>query len=145
MKKIEFIDLGLPSGTLWATHNAHIGKKYHFTHDEAIKHFGDCMPDYDQYKELISLCKWEWVKLFGGKVQGYRVTGPNRNSIFLSASSFYNGSSLYVAGSYGRYWSTRYNSSDYAYYLSFGSSNKSMNYYYRYYSFSVRLIKHKRV
>lgn len=143
--KQEFVDLGLPSGTLWAKHNAHIGKKHHFTYNEAMKHFGDCMPDYNQYRELIILCKWEWVKLFGGKVQGYRVTGPNRNSIFLSASGCYYGTSLYYAGSCGNYWSTRYYSSSNVYYLYFSSSGKLMNYNYRFYGFSVRLIKHKSI
>jgi hypothetical protein len=144
MKTIEYVDLGLPSGTLWASHNAHIGKKYHFTYDEAMEHFGDRMPNYDQYKELLNLCKWEWIKLFGGKVQGYKITGPNHNSIFLSASGYYHGTSLYDRGSYGDYWSARYDDSSYAYYLYFGSSNHSMSYYFRYYGFSVRTIKTKR-
>lgn len=140
--KQEFVDLGLPSGTLWAKYNAHIGKKYHFTYDEAMKHFGDCIPDYDQYRELLDLCKWEWIQLFGGKVKGYRVTGPNRNSIFLSASGYYSGTSLSSAGSYGLYWSTRYSSSSGAYYLGFSSSNKNMfSYYVRDFGFSIRLIK----
>lgn len=139
--KQEFVDLGLPSGTLWAKHNAHVGKKYHFTYDEAMKHFGDCMPNYNQYRELIILCKWEWVKLFGGKVQGYRVTGLNRNSIFLPASGVYDGPSLHNAGSSGYYWSTGYYSSDSACSLYFNSSRKNMYYYYRYYGFSIRLIK----
>ena len=145
MKKIEYIDLGLPSGTLWATHNSHIGKKYHFTYDEAMKHFGDCMPNYNQYKELLNLCKWEWIELFGGKVKGYRVTGPNRNSIFLSASGYYYGTSLRGAGSCGLYWSTRYYSSSYAYHFYFGSSSKSVSNYDRGCGFSVRTIKHKSV
>lgn len=143
--KQEFIDLGLPSGTLWATRNAHVGKKYHFTYDEAVERFGDCMPNYDQYRELLTLCKWEWITLFGGKVRGCKITGPNRNSIFLPASGYYDGTSLSSAGAGGRYWSTQYGSSSDAYYMSFSSSYHDMNIGNRYYGRSVRLIKHKRI
>lgn len=137
--KQEFVDLGLPSGTLWANHNAHIGKKYHFTYAEAIEHFGDCMPNYDQYKELLNLCKWEWINLFGGKVRGCKITGPNSNSIFLPASGGYFGTSLDHAGGY--YWSTRYYYNGSAYFVYFSSSSKSMYNGGRGYGLSIRLIK----
>lgn len=141
MKKIEYINLGLPSGTLWATHNAHIGKKHHFTYDEAIKQFGDCMPDRYQYKELLILCKWKWIKLFGGKVQGYRVTGPNHNSIFLPASGCHIDTSLRYHGSYGYYWSSRSYDSSGACLFFFGSGGHSIDYLSRSYGFPIRLVK----
>ena len=37
MKEIEFVDLGLPSGTLWAKHNVCAHKRRHFTHSQAVE------------------------------------------------------------------------------------------------------------
>ena len=49
-------------------------------------------------------------------------------------------SSLYSAGSNGRYWSSTPNGSSSAYGLSFGSGYVSTNYYLRYFGFSVRCV-----
>lgn len=141
--KQEFVDLGLPSGTLWAKHNVQIGDKKHFTHDEAIKIAKDMhlpLPTKDDFRELMYECKWKWTTLFG-KIKGYKITGPNGKSIFLSSAGYYDGTSLYDAGSDGIYWSTRYYSSSDAYYLVFGSSSKGMYDGGRYYGLSIRLIK----
>jgi hypothetical protein len=143
MKEIECVDLGLPSGTLWASHNAHIGKKYHFTYDEAMEHFGDRMPNCDQYKELLNLCKWEWVKLFGGKVQGYKITGPNHNSIFLSASGFCSDTFLLNRRYGGDYWSSRCYDSFSACNLFFGNGYHGMSNGLKERGRSVRTIKTK--
>lgn len=140
--KQEFVDLGLPSGTLWATHNAHVGKKYHFTYDEAIERFGDCMPNYCQCKELLNLCKWEWINLFGGKVQGYKIIGPNGNSIFLPASGYFSGTCLYRSSIYGYYWSTMCNDLG-AFFLFFSRNGQSLSFNYKFYDFSIRTIKRK--
>lgn len=51
------------------------------------------MPTYDEFSELIRSCTWEWV-IMEGDVAGYKVTGPNGNSIFLPAAghkSLYHG------------------------------------------------------
>ncbi len=40
LKKPEYIDLGLPSGTLWATEN----EEGYFTFDEAVEKYGDSLP-----------------------------------------------------------------------------------------------------
>ncbi|MBR2618106.1 MAG: Ig-like domain-containing protein, partial [Paludibacteraceae bacterium] len=39
-------------------------------------------------------------------INGYKVVGPNGNSIFLPAAGYRNGTSIYEYGSYGRYWSS---------------------------------------
>ena len=44
---------------------------------------GGRLPRIQEVSELISVCKWEWVNYEG--VEGYKVTGPNGNSIFLAA------------------------------------------------------------
>lgn len=141
--KQEFVDLGLPSGTLWSKHNVKIANKKHFTHYEIslIEYItGYNVPSKEDFEELINHCKWEWKTI--GRTKGYKVTGPNGNSIFLSASGCCSGTSLYGAGSNGIYWSSRYSSSGYAYFLYFSSSDKDVSDDGRYYGFSVRLVKH---
>ena len=73
-------------------------------------------------------------------VNGYKVTGPNGNSIFLPAAGYRNDTSLSGAGSNGHYWSaTPYSNSSHAYNLYFGSVNYDWNFCYnRYYGFTVR-------
>ena len=81
------------------------------------------LPTKEEYKELIQKCKWQRTTQNGKK--GYKVTGPNGNSIFMPAVGFRDGSSLSFAGMYGYYWSsTPYESLNYnAYGLRFYSSD----------------------
>lgn len=53
----------------------------------------------DEYTELINDCTWLLVEN-----EGYKVTGPNGNSIFIPTSGFYNGSSLDNSGTFS--WSS---------------------------------------
>jgi hypothetical protein len=140
MKKITYIDLGLPSGTLWASSNSEICGKRHFTYDEAMKNFDEQMPTAEQFQELVDNCKWHWIELFGGRIKGYRITGPNRSSIFLPASGYYNGTSLSNRRSIGYYWSTRFYDSSYAWNLYFNSSDHYVGLSGRGYGFSVRTV-----
>ena len=66
------------------------------------------MPTEAEQDELCQLCTWTWTSK--GGVNGYQVTGPNGNNIFLPAAGYYrfDGSLLY-AGSYGYYWSSSLN------------------------------------
>ena len=96
------------------------------------------MPTYDELNELNTQCTWEWTTQNG--VNGYKVTGPNGNSIFIPAAGDRRGSSLYYAGIYGYYWiSTPYDySDDGAYSLGFNSSSRGMSIYGRGRGRSVR-------
>ncbi|MEE0870845.1 MAG: fimbrillin family protein, partial [Bacteroidaceae bacterium] len=60
------------------------------------------MPTYDELNELYSECTWTWTTQSG--TDGYMVTGPNGNSIFLPATGYRDDSSLSDAASYGYYW-----------------------------------------
>ena len=96
------------------------------------------MPIYDEIKELIKECTWEWIEQNG--VSGYKVTGPNGCSIFLPAASCRYESSFYDAGSSGFYWSSTPNE-DYsynAYFLGFDSDFHNMINYFRDRGQSVR-------
>ena len=81
------------------------------------------MPTIDEQKELSIKCTWTWTTQNGTK--GYKVTGPNGNSIFLPAAGARSGSSLSDAGSWGHFWSASLDESspDFAWYLGFYSSN----------------------
>lgn len=45
------------------------------------------IPTKDEMDELKNKCKWEWKQISG--INGYRITGPNGNSIFLPATGSY--------------------------------------------------------
>ena len=84
----------------------------------------------EEWKELLdeNNCQWEWYEsgiLETYCVAGYKVTskkeGYTDNSIFLPASGYRYGTSLYDAGSFGYYWSATLGSDgvQYAYDLYF--------------------------
>ena len=62
------------------------------------------MPTLDEITELKNRCTRTWTTLNG--VNGYRVTGPNGNSIFLPAAGCRYGSEARDQGSNGSYWSS---------------------------------------
>ncbi len=61
------------------------------------------MPTTKEQQELIYNCTWQWTTLNG--VNGYRITGPNGNSIFLPAAGYIDGTEVYEQSSDGYYWS----------------------------------------
>ena len=77
------------------------------------------MPTKEDLYELRNNCTWVWSSLNG--VKGYKVIGPNENSIFLPAAGDRYDSDLGGAGSDGYYWS----SSLYTYY-----SNRAYDLYF---------------
>ena len=101
------------------------------------------MPTEEEFDELLSKCTWTWMTYKG--INGYKVTGPNGNSIFLPAAGGREGTSLYGQGSYGRYWSGMLSSphgySNDALDLVFGSDYHGFNIYDRYCGFTVRPVK----
>lgn len=114
-------------------------------YDVARKKWGESwrMPTYTEMNELRYHCTWEWTTQ--NNVEGYKVTGPNGNSIFLPAAGYREGSSLEYAGEEGYYWNSSPYSSDTFYSggsLQFCSSSHSVNLNYdRIFGFTVRPIK----
>ena len=96
------------------------------------------MPTKEEQDELRTKCKSVWTKLNG--VNGYKVIGPNGNSIFLPAAGFMIGSGLCGAGSSGYYWSSSLNADDPsdAYFVYFLSVYVYWSRNPRYYGQSVR-------
>ena len=133
LKAQGFVDLGLPSGTLWKDINEEGG---FYTYDQAVSKFGNKLPTKEQFKELENSCQWTW------NGSGYKVTGPNGNSITLPAKGHsYCDWGVFGVGSYGFYWSSTPYGSDRAWYLTFGSSEVYMNYTERCTGLSVRLVQ----
>ena len=132
-EQAEYVDLGLPSGTLWKSKNEDI---QYYTFDEAVSQFGDNLPTAAQCSELITYCTWEWY----GK--GYIVKGGNGNFILLPAAGLRRcDGGVNFAGSLGYYWSSAPSGSEEACYLGFYSDEVSMYSDYRCYGRSVRLVK----
>lgn len=133
LKAQGLVDLGLPSGTLWKDKNEAGG---FYTYDQAVSKFGNKLPTEEQFEELENSCQWTW------NGSGYKVTGPNGNSITLPAEGyrFCNGSVSYV-GSYGIYWSSTPSGSETAWSLYFSSSRVDVNGYDRCGGHSVRLVQ----
>ena len=96
------------------------------------------MPTKSELEELEDKCAWTWTKQ--NNVVGYKVTGPNGNSIFLPAAGYRHGSSLRSAGERGYYWSSTPNesSSNDPYYLHFSSGYQYVTWYDRFGGRSVR-------
>jgi hypothetical protein len=106
----EYVDLGLPSGTLWKTTNEtnpnDPGHDF-YTFDEAVAAFGNKLPTNLQLQELIDECEWT----FDDEQNIAILTGPNGNTIVLPRKGkratngviYYDGSDGNPAGA--SYWS----------------------------------------
>lgn len=81
-------------------------------HDTARENWGGTwrMPTDVENDELCKKCKWVWTSKNGHN--GYNVTGPNGNSIFLPAAGWRNGTSSGYVGEGGYYWSGSLSSSN---------------------------------
>ena len=96
------------------------------------------MPTIAEQDELLSKCSWSWTSVNG--VNGYRVTGPNGNSIFLPAAGYRYGGDVYDSGSFGGFWSATLDSGEscYACGLDLDDGYYDWEYYNRYCGLSVR-------
>lgn len=142
---MNYIDLNLPSGNLWA--NCNIGAtskevfgKYldFYNAQDYAKENGLTIPTGEDFQELLDNTEREWT--FVEDVEGMLFKGSNGNSIFLPAACYRNG-----ASSNGNYWSSSVNESSpfYARRLYFNSGYADVSNYYRYRGFTVRTIKRK--
>ncbi len=135
MNAQRFVDLGLPSGTKWSASNEKSDAAF-FSYDEAVSQFGNRLPTKEQWEELIVECQWSWTG------SGYKVTGPNGNSISLPAAGFrYCSGNVYDVGSDGNYWSSTPDGSEDAWYLYFDSGGVDMDDCTRCNGQSVRLVQ----
>lgn len=161
-----YVDLGLPSGTLWATMNvganaidevgnlyawnarelADVGPEFSGTrHDVAYDKWEGSwqMPRKAQFEELqdTTLCTWTWISI-KNSINGFKVTSKiNEKSIFLPAAGLRVGGSIEEEGYDGYYnaASKCVNTDDYNYFLVFHrNSNPSIGGSDVYYGRSIR-------
>lgn len=131
----QWVDLGLPSGTLWKDKNE---KGEFYTYMQTVNKFGKRLPTKEQFEELVTKCQWTWTG------SGYKVVGPNGQSIYLAATGCrYCDGDVYGVGSYGYYWSSTPSDLVDAWNLGFDLYGVYVGNYRRCYGHSVRLVKNK--
>ncbi len=133
------IDLGL--SVLWADRN--VGAKY-YTFDEALSAASSMgsgwrLPTKAEWEELIDRCTWTCTT--EGGHSGYKVTGPNGNSIFLPVATARSGTSSSRVCILGYYWSSTPIGSDHAYSLGFYSGGHGEYGSHRSDKYPIRLVK----
>ena len=113
-------------------------------YDAATANWGEGwrMPMWEEFNELLNKCDWQWTTQGGHN--GYKVTGPNGNSIFLPAAGLRDRTSLYKAGDYGNYWGSTSSEALRADFLYFDSGCHNVGWYERSFGRSVRPVLDKR-
>lgn len=135
----EYVDLGLPSGTMWKSTNEKCGL---LSYDDAMKLYKKNLPTKAQITELQKKCKW--VKMEGA----YKVIGPNNNFIILPMDGYRNCSGqVNRVGSSGNYWSSTPDGRENAWRLGFEEDKLptlpkvSVTNHMRCYGRAIRLVK----
>ena len=129
-----YVDLGLPSGTLWKAENEDCGL---ITYDKANNFYGSSLPSKEQWAELKNNCLWT---LTGN---GYKVKGKSGESIILPADGARSCSpDVYEVNSLGCYWSSTPSGLEYrAWYLYFRSRELDISHGSYCKGASIRLVK----
>lgn len=85
--KTEFVNLGLPSGTLWAsTLETEDGYSSIYVPFEQARKYQ--LPTKEQYQELLDCCRWDRQDR-NGSFDHYVVIGPNGNYIKFEARGYH--------------------------------------------------------
>lgn len=101
---VEYIDLGLPSGTKWAKNKS----DGFFNWYQANTVFKGHIPSKEDFEELLLCCEWMWNE----KLKGWNVIGPNGQEIIILAAGemehmFGRPSGKIInSGKFGKYWSS---------------------------------------
>lgn len=94
--RTEYVDLGLPSGTLWADRNL-IGFHGATLLDSSLVSLN--LPVRKDFEELMSECDSVWNETFGG----ITFTGKNGKSVFFPADGFKLRGANFKNGVFGQY------------------------------------------
>ena len=133
----SYVDLGLPSGTLWKSQNE---ENNFCTYQQAIALFGDSLPSADQWNEL-SICRWEWTG------NGYKIIGTNGQFIVLPTEGYrIDDGSIIGVKLYGHYWSStidnKYGDLGNAFSFYFDQNEMYVDSNSRKWGLSIRCVKH---
>ena len=92
--KTEYVDLGLPSGTLWSNDYEMIDNE-NYKYEPYLKTSKLQIPTKEQWEELLNMCRWEYEYL-GQSSRRHDCIGPNGNVIsFYSKGYSKTGEELY--------------------------------------------------
>lgn len=81
----EYVDLGLPSGTLWSADFENEGEDVKFLAYNAAEKCD--IPTKEQFNELLESCKWEF-NYISSTTRRYTCIGPNGNHIVFSSRGY---------------------------------------------------------
>jgi hypothetical protein len=102
------------------------------------------MPTKKEIEELLHICKWKWVNSYNNvNVNGFIVTGPNGNSIFLPAAGYCKEFQVERTLLEGLYWSSSveaYRGSTEAFLIETNSISLGCGSIERYIGLSVRAV-----
>jgi len=134
----QYIDMGVPSGILWAESNVN----GYFEFEEAIERFGNELPTKEEFEELLDCCYHRWDK----ERKGIEFLSKNGNTLFFPAigDSCSDGPNINFAGQYGHYWSsTPFFDNVYSYDLYFSDCETFVDACDCNYDYAIRLVKRK--
>lgn len=115
---VGYVNLGLPSGTLWKAEN----EQGLYMYGTAKNLYDGYMPSSEQFRELFSNCSCKWLE------NGCRVTGPNGNSIFFAYDGYIDcDEEMHDRGEYVQIWLNEEMNSSEARYLYFTKPYKQHN------------------
>ena len=89
LKRQGYVDLGLPSGTLWKRDDEYGC----YTQQDAKRQYGDQLPTKEQLQELFNYCNYEVINVSG--YSNYNRKDSDRNINTLKFTSKTNGESIY--------------------------------------------------
>lgn len=113
--------------------------------DAAVVNWGNGwrMPTYQEAHELYKQCKWKWLEDSESNIYGYRVTGPNGNSIFLPGKDIGDVSFWTSASKIDKY-PNRGDGNESAWGLIMNHFNAFLFDHYRYATLYIRPVKDKK-
>lgn len=162
-----YVDLGLPSGTLWATMNVGASSETdygnYYKYGLGASQYDNAQTNYTGTETTLASNADTATQVWGGQwhmptlaqfdelirqcdwtwgtrsgINGY-IVSKNGESIFFPAGGDWTEGSQYSVGSSGFYWSSTSNSSENAFRFCFSSVNKYVDDHYgRYYGLCVR-------
>jgi len=85
--KTEYVDLGLPSGTLWSSDYERVDDSLLFLPYIEAEHL--CIPTKEQWEELATCCKWEFFRNHDYSFNRAVCIGPNGKTIIFNVTSMF--------------------------------------------------------
>ena len=84
--KIEYIDLGLPSGTKWSSDYEHTNSELMYLPYSEASDLN--IPTKEQFEELLNNCKWIRMVDSNNSFTGFTVVGLNGKNIYLGCTGY---------------------------------------------------------